>query len=328
MSEAAEISKVISLLLKSDNVLILCHKNPDGDTIGSAGALLWALRSLGKTGAVFCADPIHERYDYMGLELYKGQFEVGYIVAVDIAGTQLFGDKSNKYADKVNLCIDHHGSNTGYADYMLLDDTAAATCEIIYDLITAMGIQITRQMADCLYTGVSTDTGCFRFANTTGRSHRVAARLIDLGADIEKLNELLFENKSKERIAIEQLALSTLEYHYDGRCALICVTRDQLEGIGIDESDLEGITAIPRSIEGVVVGITMRQLQSGSFKISVRTRVGTDATEVVRGLGGGGHRQAAGCEVYGGLDYAKDAILAEAEKVLEKPPEQGPPGKS
>ena len=300
MSEILDIARVAKLLAEAENILILCHKNPDGDTLGSAGGLYWALKAMGKTAAVFCSDPIHERYAYMGLELFRGQFKPAYIVAVDIAGQQLFGEAAAQYADKVDLCIDHHGSNSGYASAMLLDDTAAATCEIVYDLIPAMSVDIDARMADCLYTGVSTDTGCFKFANTTARTHRVAAGLIDLGADLKMLNELLFENKSKQRIAIEQLALSTLEYHYDDTCALIVLTREQINAIGADDTDLEGITSMPRSIGGVLAGLTKRQQPSGSYKISVRTKVGLDACAICEGLGGGRHKQAAWCYIIGG----------------------------
>lgn len=316
MSEIIDITGVISRLMAADKILILCHKNPDGDTLGSGGALYWALKALKKSTAVFCSDPIHPRYKYMGLERFVGQFKPAYIVAVDIAGPQLFGENAAVYADKVNLCIDHHGSNSGFADAMLLDESAAATCEIMYDILVAMGTTIDTRIADCLYTGVSTDTGCFKFANTTARTHRVAARLIDLGANIQELNELLFENKTRQRIAVEQLALSTLEYHFGGTCALVVLTRDQLDRTGADDSDLEGVTSLPRSIDGVFVGITMRQQPTGSYKISVRTKVGLDATRIVAGLGGGGHKQAAGCEIIGGLDYARAAILDETEKLL------------
>lgn len=315
MSEKVDITNVISRLLKANNILIISHKNPDGDTLGSAGALYWALRAMGKTAAVFCADEIADRYAYMGLELFHNQFVPGYIVAVDIAGQQLFGEKAAEYADRVDLCIDHHASNSGYADAMLLDATAAATCEIIYELIVALGIAIDVRIANCLYTGISTDTGCFQFANTTAHTHRIAARLIDLGAELEMLNELLFENKSKQRIALEQLALSTLEYHFNDECALIVLTREQIEATGAADTDLEGITSLPRSIEGIKVGITMRQQPGGSFKISVRTKVGIDACAICTGLGGGGHKQAAGCEIIGGVEYAKAAILQEVKRV-------------
>lgn len=318
MSENIDITNVVSRLMRADNILILCHKNPDGDTIGSAGAMQWALKAQNKTCAVFCSDTIHERYAYMQLEMFRGQFVPGYIVAVDIAGQQLFGEGAAEYVDKVDLCIDHHGTNSGYADAMLLDDTAAATCEIIYEIIVAMGVSVDALIADCLYTGVSTDTGCFRFANTTARTHRVAARLIDLGADLLTLNELLFENKSKRQLVVEQLALTTLEYHFGDTCALICFTREELNEIGADDTDLEGITSMPRAIDGVLVGITMRQQPTGSYKISVRTKVGINATSICERLGGGGHTQAAGCEIVGGLENAKAAILAETEKELKQ----------
>lgn len=318
MSELIDVKGAARRLLKANDILILSHKNPDGDTLGSAGALYWALRSLGKTAAVFCSDSIHARYDYMALELFYNQFIPRYIVAVDIAGTQLFGEKAAQWTDRIDLCIDHHGSNSGFATDMLLDEKAAATAEIMYDIVGEMGVEIDPRIADCLYTGVSTDTGCFKFANTTAKTHEVAASLIRSGADVVVLNELLFENRSKERIAIEQLALSTLEYHYNGYCALICLTREQIAKVGVNEADLEGITSLPRSIEGVQVGITMRQQPSGSYKISVRTKVGLDAVEIARGLGGGGHKQAAGCELIGGIDFVKKAILLEVGKMFEK----------
>ncbi len=317
MSEKIDIATVAQRLLGHDEILIISHKNPDGDTLGTAGALYWALRGLGKTAAILCSDAVHPRYDYMELELFYEQFKPHYVVAVDIAGPQLFGEKAGAWADKVNLCIDHHGSNSGFAEELFLDDTAAATAEIMYAVLVEMGVKIDARMASCLYTGVATDTGCYRFANTTARTHHVTAELLELGADLIQLNELLFENRTKQRVAIEQLALSTLEYHYEGRCALVCLTRRQLAGAGnVTEADLEGITSLPRSIEGVLVGITMRQQPGGSYKISVRTKVGLDAVDAVRGLGGGGHAQAAGCEIIGGLDYAKAAILAEAVRVL------------
>lgn len=318
MSEKIDITGAVSRLKKENNILIISHKNPDGDTLGSAGALYWALQAMGKTAAVFCSDAVSARYDYMELELFRGQFVPAYIVAVDIAGQQLFGEKSAEYAGKVNLAIDHHGSNSGYAEVLLLDDTAAATCEIIYEVLVAMGTAIDPRIANCLYTGVSTDTGCFQFANTSARTHRIAARLIDLGAELEMLNELLFENKSKPRIALELQSLSNLEYHFEDKCALIALTRDQIEATGAADTDLEGITSLPRSIEGIEIGITMRQQPGGSYKISVRTKVGIDACEVCAGLGGGGHKQAAGCEVIGGLEYVKSAILQEAKKVLDR----------
>lgn len=318
MSEILDIAAALSRLLKAENILLICHKNPDGDTLGSAAALYHALKGLGKTAAVLCADPIPARYGYMDIGLFTGQFTPGYTVAVDVAGIQLFGDAVAAYTKSVDLCIDHHPSNAGYADCMLLDGDAAATAEIIYELLTAAGIEITPILADCLYTGLSTDTGCFRFSNTTARTHDIAAKLIAAGASLVKLNAILFESKTRSRLEIERLALESLEYRFDGRCAMIFLTKEQIAQTGADTTDIEGITSLPRNIEGVQVGITVRQQPAGSYKVSVRTVPEVDAAAICAHLGGGGHRQAAGCELLGSLDNAKSALLTEVEKALCK----------
>ncbi len=317
MNELLDLAGVLSRLLKAERILLLCHKNPDGDTLGSAAALYWALKKLGKEEvAVLCADLIPARYDYMKIERFEGQFEPGYVVAVDVASIQLFGDEVRKYSERVDLCIDHHASNSGYAGELYLDADAAATAEIIYELIGKMGVEIDPLLADCLYTGLSTDTGCFQFGNTTARTHIIAAALMEAGANIRDLNMLLFGTKSRGRLAIERIALANLEYYFDDRCALIYMTREQIESTGVEASDLESITSLPRQIEGVQVGVTLRQQPSGSYKISVRTVPGVDACAICRRLGGGGHDQAAGCELVGGLDNAKAAVLAEVEREI------------
>ncbi len=322
MSEILDLLATIGRLLRAENVLILCHKNPDGDTIGTAAALLHALKSLGKEAAVLCSDPIPSRYSYMQIELFHGQFDPGYIVAVDVASIQLFGDSIQEYTEQIDLCIDHHGSNSGYADAMLLDAQAAATCEIMYDVIRAMNVEITPLIAECLYTGISTDTGCFLFSNTTVKSHLLAAKLMEAGARVQELNMILFENKSKGRMAIERTALENLEYHFDDRCALMYMTREQIAASGVGPNELEDITSLPRKIEGVQVGITLRQLPGASYKISVRTTEGVDACAIAKRLGGGGHARASGCELEGTLENAKAAILAEVERELKKADEQ------
>lgn len=317
MNELLDLAGVLSRLLKAERILLLCHKNPDGDTLGSAAALYWALKKLGKEEvAVLCADLIPARYDYMKIERFEGQFEPDYVVAVDVASIQLFGDAVREYSERVDLCIDHHASNSGYAGELYLDAGAAATAEIIYELIGRMGVEIDPLLADCLYTGLSTDTGCFQFGNTTARTHIIAAALMEAGANIRDLNIVLFGTKSHARLAIERIALANLEYYFDDRCALIYMTREQIESTGVEASDLESITSLPRQIEGVQVGVTLRQQPSGSYKISVRTVPGVDACAICRRLGGGGHDQAAGCELVGGLDNAKAAVLAEVEREI------------
>ena len=320
MTESVDRQTAVLRLRSAEDILILCHKNPDGDTIGCAGALYLALKALGKNAAILCSDPIPSLYDYMELRLFDQSFTPAFVVAVDVASIQLFGDRNNvqKYAEHVQLCIDHHASNSGYAYETLLDPGAAAACEVMTEVIADMGVEIGPAIASCLYTGIATDTGCFRFSSTTARTHLVAARLIEAGAEVQKLNARLFESRSRARLEIERMALESLEYFFEGRCAMIYLTWDQIVTSGVPGAELEDLTSLPRAIEGVEVGLTLRQQKDGSYKISIRTAGTVDACAIARRLGGGGHSRAAGCEISGNLDMARYAVLEEVRKELER----------
>lgn len=324
MTEPLNVEQAAAMLRNADNILILCHKNPDGDTIGCGSALYYALAALGKTSAVLCSDPIPRRLSYTRPRLFRGEFEPGLVVAVDVAGTQLFGENAPmpSYSRRVDLCIDHHAGNNGYAQYTLLNPEAAAAAELLCDVIEAMGVKLDAHIADCLYTGLATDTGCFRFANTKAKTHRVAARLMEAGARVEELNTLLFATKTRGQMEAERIARSHLEYALDGQCALIWLDRDEIEASQADPSDLEELTALPIGIEGVKIGLTFRQQPGGSWRVSIRTNNEVNAVAVARRLGGGGHLRASGCELLGTLDNAKSAVLAEAKAILDQSGEE------
>jgi phosphoesterase RecJ-like protein len=261
MTEQLNVQQMAQRLMTADNILILCHKNPDGDTIGCGSALYCALKALDKNVAVLCSDAIPNRYAFTNAHMFKGEFEPQTVVAVDVASVQLFGENNGmtQFSRHVDLCIDHHAGNSGYADFTLLNGSAAAAAELLYEVINAMGVAITPHIADCLYTGLATDTGCFRFSSTTANTHIVAAKLIEAGCHVEELNTLLFDTKPRERMEAERIARNHLEYYLDGRCALIYLTRDEIEQSGVDPADLEELTSLPVSIEGVKVGLTLRQ---------------------------------------------------------------------
>lgn len=318
MTEQLNVQQMADRLCAADNILILCHKNPDGDTIGCGSALYYALKTMEKNAAVLCSDAIPSRYAFTNPRLFKGEFEPKLVVAVDVASVQLFGEGSGVpiFARHVDLCIDHHAGNSGFADFTLLDGHAAAAAELLYEVIVAMGVTLTPHIANCLYTGLATDTGCFKFSSTSANTHLVAAKLIEAGCRVEELNTLLFDTKPRARMEAERIARNHLEYYLDGRCALIYLTRDEIEQSKVDPADLEELTSLPISIEGVKVGLTLRQQPGGSYRISVRTAKGVDACAIARRLGGGGHSRAAGCELLGNLENTKSAILAEVEAEL------------
>ncbi|MBQ7107894.1 MAG: bifunctional oligoribonuclease/PAP phosphatase NrnA [Clostridia bacterium] len=297
-----------------DNFLILTHQNPDGDTLGSGFGLAMILDKLGKKSTVICSDEIPKKYEYFtslapqNADLQKALT----VIAVDVADTKLLGDLEEKYADKVELCIDHHVSNVGYAKATYLDGSAAANCECIYELAKLLGVEVDANMALALYTGISTDTGCFRFSNTTAKTHRIGADLIELGIDSAEINRVMFETKSRIRVELERMALDAMQFHFNNRCAVIVITREMYEKTGCKDEDLEGITAIPRSIEGVIVGVTLREREQGGFKISVRTYPPVDASAICKRVGGGGHIRAAGCQL--GAEYSTEDAVKEMLK--------------
>ena len=187
MTEQLNVQQMAERLCAADNILVLCHKNPDGDTIGCGSALYCALKALDKNVAVLCSDAVPSRYSFTAPVPFRGEFEPKTVVAVDVASVQLFGENNGvpQYTRHVDLCIDHHTGNSGYADFTLLDGNAAAAAELLYEVISEMGVEITPLIANCLYTGLATDTGCFRFSSTTANTHFVAAKLILAGAQVE-----------------------------------------------------------------------------------------------------------------------------------------------
>lgn len=303
-----DLYQVAELLKKGDDYLILCHAFPDGDTIGSAAALCLGLCSLGKKAAIKCADDIPTKFMFLAKDCLNADFEPKQIVAVDVADTKLLGKIEAQYADRVDLCIDHHLTNTEYAKNICVIDSAA-NCENIYDLLKILRVEITADIADALFTGISTDTGCFKYANVTPKTHRIAAELIEAGANAAEINRVMFDTKTKARTELERLVLDGMEYHFDDRCALVAITKEMRAISRCSDGDLDGISALPRMIEGVVVGVTLRERENGSYKISLRTHEPVNAADICGRLGGGGHARAAGCEADGPLENAKAAIL-------------------
>lgn len=306
------------ILNEQDNILILCHDHPDGDTLGSGFALSRALKALGKRVKVQCADKIPQKYSYMYEGIEKEEFVPQFIMCVDVADTKLLGSLEGEYGHKIALCIDHHGSNRLFAEKTCLDFSAAANAENVYRVIKEMGAEITKEIADCIYTGLTTDTGCFRYANVTSQTHIIAAEMISLGADAAEINRIMFETKSKPYVALERMALDSMELHCSEKIALVCLTQDMFRESGADESDVDGIASIPRQIEGVLAGVTLRERKDGKFKVSLRTHAPVNASEICALLGGGGHSRAAGCEIDAPIEEAKKILLDTLKKYFKE----------
>ena len=304
-------------LLSKDKILILTHRSPDGDTIGSGYALAMALRKLGKSVKVDCTDPFPEKYSYFTDKLEKLEFDEEFVVSVDIADTKLLGEKLSDYADKIDLCIDHHGSNTKYAKEYYVEASAAAAAQVIAKLIRLMNVEFDKDIANAIYTGITTDTGCFRYTNVTAETHRIAADMIDCGAESGMINRLMFETKSRSRLEIERRVMDSIQFYLDGRCAIAYATIDMMKESGAADNDMEGVSSLPRQIEGVMAGITLREKNNVKFKVSVRTTDELDASAICANFGGGGHKAAAGCTITGTLNEAIEQIIEVVRQALE-----------
>ncbi|MBQ2842193.1 MAG: DHH family phosphoesterase [Clostridia bacterium] len=313
-----DLRETAEILQNSDNILLLCHAHPDGDTLGSATAIAHTLSAKGKKIRVECSDPIPKDFGFMFKGLANAEFEPELIAAIDVADIKLLGKESEgKYQGKIDLCIDHHGSNMMYAQKVCLEPDSASAAEMIYFLLREIGAEFTPQIASCLFTGVTTDTGCMRFSNTTARTFEIAAELAKLGADTYNIIQTFFETKTKTFAALERLALDSMRFYFSDRCAVICVTQDMYRRSGSDESEVDRLSNLPRQIEGVLVGVTMRELKDGNFKASVRTHGDIDASAICKRLGGGGHMGAAGCTLYGTKQQAVNSLLKEIQAEID-----------
>lgn len=315
-------SDACAFLKNCRDAVILIHQSPDGDCVGAGFALREILGALGIRSRVECSDVIPKRYDFitLGSELEDENFEAQTVIAVDVADPQLLGTRvRGKYDGKVQLCIDHHVSNVGYAEQTLLYSEASATCEIIYNIAKELGVEISDYTASCIYTGIATDTGCFKYDNTTPECHEIAASLMrNNDLRFARINREMFDVKSIGRIKMESAVMELMEYFLDSRLTMICITADIMEKMGVDSNDLEGCASLPLQVEGVEVGIMLKEREKDVYKVSMRSANDVNVSKICGTLGGGGHAKAAGCLLKGSIDDVKKRLIEAVEGALEQ----------
>lgn len=310
-----DINAAADILKNCGNAYILTHQSPDGDCVGSGTALWFVLKSMGKKAKVLCSDEIPHRFDFIREEYEEEEFEPEIIIAADVADINLLGKYKEIYGDKVDLCIDHHISNTGYAQKTLVCPKASAACEVVYEVIKAMGISLDDNLAKCIYTGIATDTGCFKYENTTARAHEIAAELKKTSTvNFAKINRDMFDVKTRGRLKMEAAAFELMEYFLDGKLTIVSVTSSLRDKMGVEQNELDGIEGIPLQVEGAEVGVTIKQRDENSFKISMRSANDVNVSDICACLGGGGHVKAAGCLLHGTLDEVKAKIIEVVKK--------------
>ena len=294
-------------LMERDRFLILSHRRPDGDTLGSGAALCSALRRMGKTAYVYPnAQTVPRTKRYVGAYEAPAGYLPSCTVAVDIATPGLF---PLGYDGAPEFCVDPHPSNSFYAAMTLLNGARSSCGEIVAELIETMTGSITAEEATLLYIAVTTDCGCFQYMNTNADTLRTAAHLIDCGADNHTVVHDFFRKVSRARVLLEGAIFSGMRFYRDGKITIAVVTRKLLSDCGAEENDCEDLAGLPGRIESSVVSVLVRELESGESKISVRSTPEVDSCAICAHFGGGGHKMAAGCTLDCDPETAVERLL-------------------
>ena len=317
MSANASYQEIGEIFDRHDSFVILSHVRPDGDAIGSQLALAFSLEAAGKKVRVINEDGLPDNLRFLPgsdrVELPPAEpLDVEVAIALDTATKPRLGDAALNAASKAKLWlnIDHHKSNPAYGDVNLIDSTSPATGQILYKLITALGLPLPEQTRDSIYVAVSTDTGSFQYPSTTEETYLMAADLIRRGLDVGRINSLTYDSHPFRRVELMRALLNTLELSGGGRVAhweLTMATRDKL---GLKPEDSEGLIDIIRAIDGVTVALFFEELPDGKIRISMRSKdPRMDASEICGQFGGGGHALAAGIRMKGPISEAKQRVL-------------------
>lgn len=293
-----------------DDFVILTHRRPDGDAVGCAAALCLGLRKLGKRAAILQNPEITPKllpfWDGLSCEREGDSL----LLAVDVAAEQQFSHAALHLTERVQLSIDHHGSNSGFAAANCVVPEAAACGELILQLLDCLAVAPDARMADALYLAISTDTGCFRYSNTTAQTLRAAARCVECGADAFAINQSFFMCKRWARLRLDAYLTQTMELYHGGRVAVNLLPEEALQRFGVVEDDIDNVSGFAREIEGIEIAVMIREsLPSHCGKVSVRSSPAYDAAAICAALGGGGHRAAAGASTDLSMSDAKAAVL-------------------
>lgn len=311
-------------LLTHDDYLVVSHIQPDGDAVSSTVAVGWLLSCLGKKFTLINEGPIPERMKFLclseqivNMELHPPERSFKHVICVDCADFGRVGLTQQCFApDALILNIDHHPTNNGYGSTTLIKPDAAATAEILYDLIHAFGFQWTKEIATAIYTGLLTDTGGFRYSNTSPKVMAAASELLGYGVNGPELSETLLEAMTLPQMKVLVKALNTLEMTPDGKISWVYVTPEHMVEAGAANDDLEGIVNYPRNIQGVEVGILFKVINDQAVKVSLRSAGKVDVAALAQTFGGGGHVRAAGCRIEGTLDTIIPQVIERVRQFL------------
>lgn len=317
------LAAVTEVLLNAQRPIICGHVQPDGDSLGSVLALGIALQAKGKEVTIVSSDPLPDLYDFLpGIkEVVVGSVpekDYDLMVVLDCSVPERLGSTITPLVNSglPVVVIDHHVNNQPFGNYNYVQSTAAATGEIIIDLLEQLGIPLNLDLAINLYTAIVTDTGSFRYENTTPETHVKIARLLECGVPVSLLSNLIFGERPLKSIRLLVVALNNLEVSECGRIAWISIERKKIEAMGAADQHVEGLINYPRKIKGVELAISFREMDENRVKVSFRSKYTVDVNVLAKKFGGGGHVRASGCTIEGKLWDVKEAVIKEAKELF------------
>ncbi|MEW6683103.1 MAG: bifunctional oligoribonuclease/PAP phosphatase NrnA [Nitrospirota bacterium] len=321
---AADARAVVEALKGYQSFSVSTHVSPEGDALGSAVALALALRAAGKSADVVIKDPVPAYLDFLpvqGVVLRRNTLPPSYdVLAIvdcgDLGRTGMFDHTPPPVKLVVN--IDHHVTNRGFGGLNWIEPDATASGQMVYELIRAWGVPISREIALCLYTTLLTETGSFRYSNTKPATLRMAADLLECGVKAEAVSQAIYDRNSPGRLKLLGELLRGMERHPGGKIAWVTVTQETFRATGTSPEDTEEMVNYPRSLKGVEVAVLFREVNATQYKISLRSQGRVNVANVAESFGGGGHRNAAGCTVQGDLASVKAKVLKAVEEATAR----------
>lgn len=320
-----EITEALELVENADTIAVLSHDRPDGDAIGSLVGLSSMLKTVGKEVIMLNNDGAPPSLAFLPfsdqiLVVKPGDYHpVDLIIALDSAGKDRISEKVWKSLpdDKPIVNIDHHVSNTQFGNINIVDAASPATGEIIFEIASSAGWEITKEVGENLFAAISTDTGSFCYPNTTSKTFRAAAELIDAGVQVGEINQQLYENFPLRRVECIRDLLQEMKISFDGKCASVKLTGEIKKRLKLGPGDTEGVVDIIRAIDSVIVAVFFEELEGGKIRVSSRSKnISANVGEICESFGGGGHKLAAGARLKGPIEDAEARFLEAVGKVL------------
>ncbi|MBU7317377.1 DHH family phosphoesterase [Paenibacillus oleatilyticus] len=321
---AVQLQAAAGFIREQDDFLVVAHVQPDGDAAGSTFAVAWMLQSLNKRFTLINEGRIPDKFMYMAgthavIEYEKAPPERKFaaVISVDCADFGRIGLVSECFEPERKLLnIDHHATNDGFGTVNLVRSDAAATVEVLYDLALELNLEFTPELNDCIYTGLLTDTGGFRYSNTTPKVMQIAADMLARGVKGHELAERLLETMTLGQVSLLKRSLNTLSFAHSNKVAWLSVTLDDLSATDASSEDMDGLVNYARNVEGVEVGMLFKEKEPGIVKVSLRSGGVADVAALAQKFGGGGHVKAAGCTIRGSMSEAVERVVREVGMAL------------